>query len=184
MKQRHAFSAVLAVLFLGSPISGALAAEQSTADLHAPENTNTATLDEIHHINQKEIELAKIALQKSSASDVRGFAQKMVKEHGDADKKVISVAQSESIVLQPFTLSDSEKTKENELQSLSGTDFDRAYIDAMKDGHEAALAKLKSDSASTDDPHIKALIHSLLPTVQHHEDLAMNVQKEQENGKD
>lgn len=126
-------------------------------------------LNQIHHINQKEIALSRIALDKSQSQEVKNFAQKMVTEHGQADQKVSDLAKSQDVSLEKFQPATYEKVESDRLAKLDGQQFDQAYMASMRMGHRHALRDLEAARNETQDPQLKSLISELTPSVRAHE---------------
>jgi putative membrane protein len=194
MKRKSVYALAFAGILTALPYTLALAADlavnndsaipaqnpnQNSAQMTPAVMKNTATLEKIHHINQKEIHVSQIALDNGTSNEVKSFAQKMITEHQSADQQVLDLAHSENIALPNFQPSDAETAKMNSLEKLSGTQFDRAYIDLMKNGHKEALHELQTASKNSTDPKIRSLIQSMIPTVKSHEQLAMVIQGDQ-----
>src|SRR5580692_3995837 len=55
--------------------------------------TNAAILERIHLANLKEIAAGKIAESKASSSEVREYADQLIKDHTSADQMVVATAQ-------------------------------------------------------------------------------------------
>ena len=70
---------------------------------------------------------------------MRTYAERMVKDHSAADKKLQAIAAKENLQL-PQSLDAEHEALKTKLQSLKGEDFDRAYTQAMAKGHDKAVA--------------------------------------------
>src|SRR5262245_60130164 len=81
-------------------------------------------------IGKAEIELGQIALKNTQDADVRNYAERMVKDHTAAAKKLQAIAAKENLQL-PQSLDKEHESLKTKLQSLKGEDFDRAYAQAM-----------------------------------------------------
>ena len=141
----------------------------------AQAHDSSAVLNEIHHINQKEIQLSNLALEKSTSEDIKKFARHMIDQHTAADKKVQALAGTEGVELTAFQLADFEKVGSDHLKSLTGGDFDRAFAGMMKGGHKEALFVLDAVKDETKDKELKDLVRELRPTVKEHEKMASNL---------
>jgi putative membrane protein len=62
------------------------------------------------------------------------------------------------------------------LSSLSGPEFDRAYIDEMVKDHQQDMQEFQNASASLDDQQLKQCATDLLPTIQEHYRMAQDLQ--------
>jgi putative membrane protein len=66
----------------------------------------------------------------------------------------------------------------DKLSKLSGGAFDRAYIDAMVDGHGKVLTEVRAEAQSGADPDVKAWATKASSTVQAHLTHAQKQQRE------
>ena len=90
-----------------------------------------------------EIQLGKLATERAASADVKQFGQMMVEGHSKSGEALKQIATRFSI---PADVALDEKNREliDKLSKLRGAEFDREYIDAMVDGHEAVVDKLQS----------------------------------------
>ena len=123
-------------------------------------------------IGKAEIELGQIALKNAQDEGVRKYAQRMVKDHGAADKKLKAIAAKENLQL-PQSLDAEHESLKIKLQSLKGEDFDRAYMNAMAKGHDKAVALFESVAQQPQMPgELKQFAASTLPTLEQHKEMA------------
>ena len=103
-----------------------------------------------------EINYAKLALEKSKDDNVRRFAQQMITDHEKliADMKPFCVKYHVTPSGTPIM----DHAKYEELKMKSGTDFDRAYVEAMVKDHNDDLQKFINEENSTADPDLKATV--------------------------
>lgn len=114
-----------------------------------------------------EVELGKMALDKSSNAQVKEFATMMVKDHGMANAELMAIAKQKNITL-PSTVDDEHKKKMEDLSKKTGTDFDKAYVSAMVDGHKSTLKLMEDESKDGKDADLKAFATKTAPIVQSH----------------
>jgi putative membrane protein len=114
-----------------------------------------------------EVELGKMALEKSSNPQVKEFATMMVKDHGMANTELTAIAKQKNITL-PSTVDDEHKKKMDELSKKAGADFDKAYVSAMVDGHKSTLKLLEDESRDGNDADLKSFAAKTAPIVQSH----------------
>lgn len=126
--------------------------------------------------NFAEVELGKLALQTSMNDAVKKFAQMMVDDHGKALDELKGIAEKKNITL-PSELDTEHKKLSDRLSKLSGAEFDRAYIQAMVDGHKKVVADVRKESQSGSDPDLKAWAAKVLPTVEAHLKQAETINK-------
>lgn len=114
-----------------------------------------------------EVEMGKLALQKGTNAQVKEFATMMVNDHGKANSELMEIAAAQNITL-PSTVDDDHKKKMDELSKKTGSDFDKAYVDAMVDGHKSTLKLMEDESKDGADAELKAFATKTAPVVQTH----------------
>lgn len=93
-------------------------------------------------INNAEISASKVAQDKSVAENVMNFAKMMVQQHGDNLQQVEDL--SKKFEISPEDTAGVKNFQEkndkelNSLSSLTGMDFQKAYVKAMIKGHAEA----------------------------------------------
>lgn len=126
-------------------------------------------------ISKAEIELGQLALKNTQDEKVRTYAQRMVKDHSAADKKLQAIAAKENLQL-PQSLDKEHESLKSKLQGLKGEDFDRAYVQAMAKGHDKAVALFESASQQPQMPgELKQFAASTLPTLEQHQEMARSL---------
>lgn len=120
-----------------------------------------------------EIEASKLAGTKATSAKVKTFAEQMVKAHTESTAKLKAAAAKASPPITPeATLSAAQQAQLDALKSKTGSEFDRAYIDAQVTAHQEALDALKGYSAGGDVPALKDLATQLVPVVTAHLNMA------------
>ncbi|HEY6927104.1 MAG TPA: DUF4142 domain-containing protein [Steroidobacteraceae bacterium] len=120
-----------------------------------------------------EVDLAKLALKKSSNSDVKQFAQKMEQDHEQANEQLSSIAKSKGINI-PQKLDAKHEAMMKSLSAKSGKAFDQAYAEHMAKDHSKAVA-LFQGAAQSSDSDLAAFAKKTLPTLEEHKQLADNL---------
>ncbi|RYU96432.1 DUF4142 domain-containing protein [Emticicia agri] len=123
-----------------------------------------------------EVELAKVAVQKATSSEVKSFAQMMIDDHTKANNELKSLAESKNIVL-PTTLSDKHQKDLNDVSEKTGKDFDRKYMDVMVEDHKKDIDKFEKLADKGNDADLKAFASKTLPTLNHHKEEADRIEK-------
>ncbi len=103
-----------------------------------------------------EVELGRLAASKATNPRVVRFGQQMITDHGKANEELKEIARMKHIPL-PKDLDEAHRTKKQHLEQFSGTDFDRAYVDAMVHDHEKDLDHFEQQAANGSDPELKGL---------------------------
>jgi putative membrane protein len=124
-----------------------------------------------------EVDLGKMAAEKSQSADVKAFAHHMVADHSKANEKLKTLAASKGIAI-PKELQAEHKAKHDQLSKLSGEDFDRRYMNEMVKAHEATVTKFEHETRTGSDDDIKQFAKDTLPTLREHLGQAQKVDKE------
>ena len=114
-----------------------------------------------------EVALGKVALTKASNTKIRDFAHMMVVDHGKANDELMGIAKKKNMSL-PTVPDVEHQAKIDSLTALSGVDFDKAYINAMVEGHQKTLNLMQDEASNGKDADLKAFAAKTAPVVQMH----------------
>ena len=117
-----------------------------------------------------EVEAGKLALSKSKDPAIRGFAERMVSDHGRANAELASLAKSKGIAA-PKELDAEHKAMVSALNAKSGGDFDHAYAEHTQMDHSKAISLFES-AAGSSDRDFAQFAEKTLPTLKEHKQLA------------
>jgi putative membrane protein len=127
--------------------------------------------------NMAEIQTGQLAQQKAASDDVKQFGQHMVQEHGKALQELQTLAQKKGVDLPQQPDKDAQKTMQ-ELQKLSGKEFDEKYIEEVGVKSHREAAKLFQRSAErSKDPEVRAFAAEMLPDIKQHQQMAQKVEE-------
>lgn len=90
-----------------------------------------------------EVQLGKMATERAASADVKAFGQMMVKDHSQAGEELKKVA-AQLKIQQPTQLDQKHKDLVDKLSKLQGAEFDREYMNAMVQGHQEVLGKVRA----------------------------------------
>jgi putative membrane protein len=127
--------------------------------------------------NNAEIDLANLALQHGHASEVLGFAKKMIYEHDPLMKEFQPVIARLLPSGAPQRLSPTDTLISQHLESLPAADFDQEYLAGQVAAHVLTLTIFQTEADNGTDPEMKALARKWLPTIQSHLELAVDLTK-------
>ena len=116
-----------------------------------------------------EVALGNLAQQKSTNSQIKSFGAMMVTDHGKANDELKSIAKTKNITL-PDSVDADHKKKMDDLSKMSKKDFDKAYVDAMIEGHKKTLKLMQDEATNGKDADLKAFAAKVALTVQMHLD--------------
>ena len=119
-----------------------------------------------------EVEAGRLALERASSEPVRQFAQQLVKDHTDANEKLMQIAQDKGIEL-PKQLDAKHKQQLDKLSKLQGEEFDRAFITQLghKD-HKKDIQAFEKQARQGKDAELKSFAEETLPVLQKHLSMA------------
>lgn len=172
--------AVLAALALS--VAPAVWAQSSTApaapkaeDASKLERSDRKMLEDLAQGNMAEVDAGKMALEKSQNAEVKKFAQQMVDDHTKALGEVQALATAKNVML-PDGAGAMAKTRGTALKALSGNLFDKEYAKRAGVGdHESTVKLLQKMQKDGKDSDLKALAGKMLPTVEHHLEMAKSL---------
>ena len=124
--------------------------------------------------SKAEVELGQLAQQKASDPQVKQFGQRMVDDHTKALDQLKKVASEEQLNL-PDQPEAKEQKEKDRLSSMSGADFDKAYMQHMVKDHKKDVSEFQKAASSASDPEVKNFAQSTLPTLQEHLQLAQQI---------
>jgi putative membrane protein len=156
-----------AFLFAFSAISGTAMAKDTIDADDFVEDASAAGV--------AEIETAKLALQKSTAGDIKTFAQSVIADHTAANRDLASIASKKKLKVS----TEAEllnKAKAAVLKQRDGESFDEAYANNQVKAHEDAIALFKKASVSA-DAELASFAVATLPKLEHHLHLAQELAK-------
>jgi putative membrane protein len=104
---------------------------------------------------------------KTKDPSVKQFAQMMVKDHTVALSQLQQLAQQKNITV-PEGLPDDAKELQSKLQSATGKQFDKDYMDGMVQDHQKDVQDFQNASQNAKDPDVKRIASKLTPTLEHH----------------
>lgn len=123
-----------------------------------------------------EVELGKIALDKSQNSEIRSFAQRMVADHGKANDELKSLAGSNGIDV-PKKLDAEHQAIVNDMKSMDGSRFDSSYSRHMNMDHTKAISLFEAESKAP-NKDLAGFAQKTLPTLKEHKQLAKKLPKD------
>jgi len=155
------------LLFLA--IAGSSGAVMAAAAEDSP-SPPTVFVEKAAQDGMTEGELGKIALDKSQNAEIRAFAQRMVTDHGKANKELASLAKKKGIEA-PTALDTEHRDMVKKLQAHDGSAFDIEYAHHMNMDHTKAISLFEATSQSS-DKDLAAFAKKTLPTLKEHKAMA------------
>ena len=132
------------------------------------------------HDGMTEVEVGKLALTRSNDQAIRGFAQKMIDDHGKANAELESIASAKGVT-PPKKLDAEHQAMVNTLKAIPADRFDAEYAQHMNMDHAKAIA-LFEKATRADDPQLAAFAQKTLPTLKQHKELAAKLPGNMKSG--
>lgn len=114
-----------------------------------------------------EVKLGELTAQKGMRDDVKVFGQMMVKDHTTINGDLKALAVQKGVTL-PNSLDAKHQGIVDKMASLTGSEFDDAYIADMIKDHKKDTKEFKAESAETKDADIKSFVDKSIPVVDEH----------------
>ena len=140
----------------------------SAAALHAPpasEAIDTAFLSKATRNGLAQVDFARLAQTKATEASLRTLAAQIVQQHGEIDKRLAQFAQAKGVSL-PTGMDPEHQTFYQQLQSLNGFTFDRAYVERQLQNQTMAIQAFQTEADSGKDPALRSFAQQHLPVMQ------------------
>lgn len=155
----------------------------TTSAVSGTTGTSTAAAAQLSDDDQKFVQkaalggLAEVSLgQQVSPSaknaDVKGFADRMVTDHGKANDELKQLASTKGITLPNET---DQEHKDAAAKVMSAKNVDKAYMEAMVKDHDKDVGEFEDESKAAKDPDLKAWIDKTLPVLKEHQKMAHDI---------
>src|SRR6266850_1382358 len=118
-----------------------------------------------------EVQLGKLAQEKAGDEKVKQFGKRMEQDHSKANDELKKIASDKGVQLST-DLDKKHKTKIDKLTKLSGTDFDKQYMNDMVSDHKEDIKKFQRVADKGKDADLKQFASQTLPTLKEHLQLA------------
>jgi putative membrane protein len=133
-------------------------------------------LDKAANDNMAQIQMGRIAQQKSQNPQIQQFGQTLVSDHQNAQDKLQNIAQQNNVTL-PSSLDQQHQTEANRLSKLAGTQFDKEFLSSEVNGLQNALQDYKNISENAKDPAVKQYASNAVPVIQKHLNRAQDLKQ-------
>lgn len=117
--------------------------------------------------NLTEVQVSRIALQRSQNSEIKSFAQEMIEHHTAATNELAEIAGKKGVNL-PREVSSSQSSQASRLEQMNGEAFDKQFVNVMLDDHNEDVKLFQTNANSSQDADIKAFAAKNLPALEAH----------------
>ena len=112
-------------------------------------------------------QMGQLAAQKSQSDDVKQFGEKMAQIHEQLTNQLTPVAKKLGVD-QPKQPSKKDRQQIEKMQSLSGPDFDAAFIKTMLKDQQDDLKGFQNEASAAQDPNVQQLAKMDMPVLNQH----------------
>lgn len=137
--------------------------------------TDTTFMKTLAQGGVAEVEAGKMATKKANDPAVKQFAQQMVEDHTKNNEELKALARKSGVTL-PTTPGRQLQSQQSKLEDNNGVTFDSAYIKDQVQDHQKTVQLLEQEIQSGHDPAVRQFAQETLPVVQHHLDMAKQLQ--------
>jgi putative membrane protein len=123
-----------------------------------------------------EIGASKLAEQKGNA-DEKKFASQMITDHTKTSSELKSMLSGDMKGAIPTALDDSSQKKLDKLRDAKPEDFASEYDPMQVSAHKDAVSLFERYAKGGDDPKLKDWAGKTLPALQHHLEMAQDMNK-------
>ena len=126
---------------------------------------------------EAQVQMGQLAQEKSPSNDVKQYAQKMVSDHTQMNEKWFKPEAKQLGMSEPKGPDKKDKKMIEKLNTLSGQDFDTAYIQAMVKNHRQDLKDFKDEAQAAQDPTVKQIAQQGVTVISQHLQLIEQIAK-------
>jgi putative membrane protein len=163
--------APFAVLALVLTIAGAAAAQSRPASVSAADQQ---FMTQAAAGGLAEVELSRLAVHRADSDAVRQFGDRMMRDHGAADAELQRLAEQKGVSL-PQELDATHRAAYDRLSTMSGPEFDQAYMTQMMSDHAEAVRLFQRETQAGEDREVRAWAAAKLPTLEAHAQAAQQI---------
>jgi len=134
-------------------------------------------LEEAAQHGVAEVDAGKLAASKATNAEVKKFGEQMAQDHGKANEELKQLASQKGVQVKEEP-DRAHKRASDQLQKLSGADFDKKYMGQMVKDHEEDVKKFQKMAKDAKDPEVRAFAEKTVPVLEKHLDMARQVADE------
>ncbi|MGY3604183.1 MULTISPECIES: DUF4142 domain-containing protein [unclassified Bradyrhizobium] len=165
------------VLLAGSALAQSAGEKTGVNSMLGVAPTTADFVKEVAISDMFEIESSKLAEQKGNARE-QSFAQRMVTDHSKTSAELKQLVTSGKVKAEvPAALDSSHQSKLDKLRDASGKDFSSDYDSYQVSAHKDAVSLFERYAKGGDNADLKDWAGKTLPTLQHHLEMAQELDK-------
>ncbi len=131
-----------------------------------------------------EIQSSQLAVQRATDEKVKTFAQQMITDHTKTSTEMKGMVQAGTVKADiPNEMLPAHKTMLDKLNGLNGADFTKQYLDNQVTAHKDAVSLFERYGKGGDNEQLKSWASKTLPALQHHHQMAQDLDKQNDEKK-
>lgn len=123
-----------------------------------------------------EVKISELGAQKATRAEVKALAETMIKDHTALNEELKALAGNKGAQLSSV-IAPKGADMVKDLEKYSGDEFDKEFLEALKDGHEKSVKNFKDAAENATDGDVKAFASKNLPTIEGHLEHIKRLQK-------
>lgn len=167
MTSRHLRQAFVSALLLGLTCTVMAQSDDSPGMKSSTNAGDSVFLQHAAGDGLAEVQLGQMALDKSSGTQVKQLAQRIVDDNTRSNGQLKALARNKQITLPTSASADALK-EIAKLQTKNGSAFDQAWSKATVKDHQAAVKLFTREGTQTKDPDLHQFTQATLPMLQAH----------------
>jgi putative membrane protein len=175
--KRHLIGLVTALLFSGAALAQSAGEKTGVNSVLGVAPKTADFVKEAAMSDMLEIESSKIAQQKGNAQEKK-FAEQMVSDHTKTSSELKGLVGTSNLKTDiPTALDSSAQGKLEKIRNAKPEDFASQYDPMQVSAHKDAVSLFERYAKGGDDPKIKDWAAKTLPALQHHLQMAQDMDK-------
>lgn len=170
------FSRTFAAASLAMLVAAPVVAQQQSGAAKLDDPTIVAIFDAA---NTWDIQTGQLAMKKGSTKEVRDFGAMLAHDHTAVRQKGRDLAKKLGVTPTPpkdFAMAKDHAAAMKKLESLSGKEFDKAFLQNEVDYHQAVIDAVTSTLLpALQNQEVKTLVTQVAPAFAAHRDAAKNL---------
>jgi putative membrane protein len=122
-----------------------------------------------------EVDVSRVALQKSDNREVRDYANMIESDHKHAMEDLADLMKDKNVP-QPNTLAAQTQQDIGRTSNLTGPEFDREFMNMMVMDHQKAVEMFRDQQAIVQNADVKDYVEDMIPKLEMHLDKARRLQ--------
>jgi putative membrane protein len=158
-----------AIAYLMCLSASVLAAEKKGSESSPPKfsSADETFMMSAAQAGMVEVKLGELAAKKATQENIKQFGAAMVSDHSKANTELQAIAAKNGVTL-PSKLDTPHQSKVDKFGTLSGEQFDKAYVSEMVKDHEKVAAEFEKASKTSQNPELKSFAATTLPVIKTH----------------